>query len=137
MVFDNVITAKGAGAALELGSAIVDYFSGDNGKGDERRRTMTIELTILVSVVSVSAALFFGIKSAKKADMNDVEERAKKNAEITVRLEQLITMTSGMQEDMKALASKFNGFEKTTERLSYRVEELDRRISVMEKGGQQ
>lgn len=98
---------------------------------------MTIELTILVSVVSVSAALFFGIKSAKKSDMNDVEERAKKNAEITVRLEQLIQMTSGMQEDMKALASKFNGFEKTTERLSYRVEELDRRISVMEKGGQQ
>jgi len=35
VVFDNVITAKGAGAALELGSAIVDYFSGDNGKGDE------------------------------------------------------------------------------------------------------
>ncbi len=35
VVCDNIITAKGAGAALEFGSAIVDYFSGESGTGDE------------------------------------------------------------------------------------------------------
>lgn len=35
VVSDNIITAKGAGAALEFGSAIVDYFSGESGSGDE------------------------------------------------------------------------------------------------------
>ncbi len=35
VVSDNIITAKGAGAALEFGSAIVDYFSGESGVGDE------------------------------------------------------------------------------------------------------
>ena len=35
VVSDNFITAKGAGAALEFGAAIVDYFSGESGKGDE------------------------------------------------------------------------------------------------------
>lgn len=95
---------------------------------------MTIEITVLISVISVSAAVFFGIKSAKKADMADVEERAKHQAEITVKLEQLITMTSGMKEEMKALASKISDFEKTTDRLSYRLDELDRRVSDLEKG---
>ena len=46
---------------------------------------MSIEITILVSVISVSFAVFFGIKSAKRADIEDVEERAKKNAEIRQR----------------------------------------------------
>ncbi len=32
-VCDHIITAKGAGAALEFGSAIVDYFSGEDGIG--------------------------------------------------------------------------------------------------------
>lgn len=35
VVSDNIITARGAGAALEFGSSIVDYFSGENGVGDE------------------------------------------------------------------------------------------------------
>lgn len=95
---------------------------------------MTVEITILVSVISVSAALFFGIKSARKADMADVEERAKHQAEITVKLEQLITMTSGMKEEMKALASKISDFEKTTDRLGYRLDEVERRIADLEKG---
>lgn len=95
---------------------------------------MTIEITVLISVISVSAALFFGIKSGKKSDMADVEERAKHQAEITVKLEQLISMTSGMKEEMKALAAKISDFEKTTDRLSYRLDEIDRRISDLEKG---
>ncbi len=32
---DNVITARGAGAALEFGEAIVDYFAGLDGSGRE------------------------------------------------------------------------------------------------------
>lgn len=39
-VCDNVITAKGAGAALEFGAAIVDYFSGEDGAGAKTLDTM-------------------------------------------------------------------------------------------------
>ncbi len=39
-VCDNVITAKGAGAALEFGAAIVDYFSGEDGVGAKTLDTM-------------------------------------------------------------------------------------------------
>jgi hypothetical protein len=36
---------------------------------------MTIEVTILISVVSVSAAIFFGIKSLKRANKQDTEQQ--------------------------------------------------------------
>lgn len=40
VVCENIITAKGAGAALEFGSAIVDYFSGQAGVGTEILKNM-------------------------------------------------------------------------------------------------
>ena len=96
---------------------------------------MTIEITLLISIVSVSAALFFGLKSAKKADVSDIEERAKKNAEINFKLERLLTITSNMQEEMKAMGSRVTNDEKATEMLSLRYEELERRVTTLEKGG--
>lgn len=41
---------------------------------------MTIEITILISVVSVSAAIFFGIKSNHRADRQDIEQQKKEAA---------------------------------------------------------
>lgn len=96
---------------------------------------MTIEITILISVISVSAALFFGIKSAKRADTADIEERAKKDAEINFKLEKLLTITSGMQDEMKALTKRISEYEKTTDMLSVRYDELERRVEILEKGG--
>lgn len=43
-VCDNIITAKGAGAALEFGAAIVDYFSGEAGAGEAILSTMQYPL---------------------------------------------------------------------------------------------
>lgn len=96
---------------------------------------MTIEITLLISIVSVSAALFFGLKSAKKADVSDIEERAKKNAEINFKLERLLSITSSMQEEMKSMGSRITSDEKATEMLNLRYEELERRVSTLEKGG--
>lgn len=47
---------------------------------------MNIELTILISLISVSAALFFGLKSAKRLDKQDIESKAMENAKIIVKL---------------------------------------------------
>jgi len=96
---------------------------------------MTIEITLLISIISVSAAVFFGLKSAKKADVSDIEERAKKNAEINFKLERLLSITSSMQEEMKSMSTRITSDEKATEMLSLRYEELERRVSTLEKGG--
>jgi len=93
---------------------------------------MTIELTILISVVSVSAAIFFGIKGAKRADVNDIEERAKKNAEIIFKLDEALTLMRKMQEELKEQGSRISKDEKDTEMLSMRYTELEKRVEKLE-----
>lgn len=93
---------------------------------------MTIEITILISVISVSAAIFFGIKGAKRADVNDIEERAKKNAEIIFKLDEALTLMRKMQEELKEQGSRISKDEKDTEMLSMRYADLERRVEKLE-----
>lgn len=95
---------------------------------------MTIEITILISVISVSTAVFFGIKSAKRADVNDIEERAKKNAEINFKLDNLLAIVSSMQEELKLQAARLNKDETETEMLSVRLSSLEKRVERLEDG---
>ena len=53
---------------------------------------MTIEVALLVSVVSVSFAIFFGLKSNKRADIKDIEERVKENTRINMKLDESINI---------------------------------------------
>lgn len=96
---------------------------------------MTIEITILISIISVSAAVFFGLKSAKRADVEDIEERAKRNAEINYKLEELLAITKNMQDEIKSMGTRVTADEKVTEKLAYQYEQLDIRVAKLEKGG--
>ena len=93
---------------------------------------MTIEITILISVISVSAAIFFGMKNLKKADTDSVKEDAKKNAEIIFKLDESISMLRSMQEDMKEMASRMARTEKDTEMLAMRFATLEKRVDRLE-----
>lgn len=96
---------------------------------------MTIEITILISIISVSAAVFFGLKSAKRADVEDIEERAKRNAEINYKLEELLSITKNMQDEIKSMGTRVTADEKVTEKLAYQYEQLEIRVAKLEKGG--
>lgn len=96
---------------------------------------MTIEITILISIISVSAAVFFGLKSAKRADVEDIEERAKRNAEINYKLEELLAITKNMQDEIKSMGTRVTADEKVTEKLAYQYEQLEIRVAKLEKGG--
>lgn len=93
---------------------------------------MTIEITILISVISVSSAVFFGLKNMKRADKDDISKQAERNAEINVKLDNLLSMVSNMQADVKELSSRLTKDEKDTAELFIKFSELDRRIERLE-----
>ena len=93
---------------------------------------MTIEITILISVISVSSALFFGLKNMKKTDEEDIKEKAEKNAEINIKLDNLLAMVSNLQADIKELTSRLTKDEKDTEMLMIKFNELEKRIERLE-----
>ena len=93
---------------------------------------MTIEVTILISIISVSFAIFAGMKNLKKADTDSIEERARKNAEINLKLDNLLSIVSQMNEDMKELTNRLTKDEKETELLTLRYAELEKRVEKLE-----
>jgi len=79
---------------------------------------MTIEVTILISVVSVAFAIFFGLKSNHRNDVKDIEERATKNAEINYKLDSISNNVNDIKYDISATRKK--------------VDDIDRRLIIVE-----
>ena len=69
----------------------------------------------------------------KRADEDDIKEKAERNAEINVKLDNLITMVSNMQSDMKEVTSRLTKDEKDTEMLTLRFVDLEKRVERLEK----
>lgn len=84
---------------------------------------MTIELALVISIVSVAFAVFFGLKNNKRADTNDIENRAREMAEISIKLGHILTINSEIKEQ---LASLVRDVQMHSERLT-KVEELAKR----------
>lgn len=96
---------------------------------------MTIELTILISVISVCATLIFGITNWKKSNDSDVETRTEQITEIKVKLEEALSLLKSMQDELKGLIDRVTADEKKTDMLSVRVDHLEKRVDNLEKGG--
>ncbi len=79
---------------------------------------MTIELTILISVVSVAFAIFFGLKSNRRNDIKDIEEKVARDTKIDTKLD----IISGDVKDIK------DNISATKEK----VDDIDRRLIKVE-----
>lgn len=79
---------------------------------------MTIEISILIGIVSVAFAVYFGLKSNHRNDVKDIEERAARDAKINYKLDQII-------DDNKEYKSELIETKK-------RVDEIDRRVVIVE-----
>lgn len=96
---------------------------------------MTIELTILISVISVCATLIFGIANWKKSNDSNVEARTEQITEIRVKVEEALNLLKSMQDELKNLIDRVTEDEKKTDVLYAKVESMERRIDRLEKGG--
>ena len=96
---------------------------------------MTIEITILISVVSVCATLIFGISNWRKSNEGDIQARTEQITEIRVKVEEALTLLKSMQDELKSLIERVTEDEKKTDVLYARVDNLERRVDNLEKGG--
>lgn len=79
---------------------------------------MTIGLTTLLTIVSVSAAVYFGIKSSRRNDTKDIEERAANNAKINLKLDTISGTVNDIKYDISATRKQ--------------VEDIDKRLVITE-----
>lgn len=101
---------------------------------------MSIEVTILISVVSVSFAIYSGLKNLKRADTSDIETRAKEQATVNVKLDTIATdcrdikgEISSVRTDIQDLNTRLIKVEQSVKSAHHRIDEIGdtRRIDAV------
>ena len=97
---------------------------------------MTVEVALLVSIVSVVFSVFFGIKNSKRRDSKDIEERVRDNTRINVKLDNITQTTQeikseiySMREDIKSHNDRLIKVEESVKSAHHRINTLEERMN--------
>ena len=63
---------------------------------------MSIEISLLLTGISVAFAIFFGLKSNRRNDVKDIEERAANNAKVNMKLDTISVAVNDIKYDITA-----------------------------------
>lgn len=95
---------------------------------------MTIELALLISVVSVAFSIYFGLKNKNRNDTADTERKAAETAVINVKLDQIGGDVRDIKYDMSAvkkdvqnLTERMVVVEQSTKSAHHRIDGLEER----------
>lgn len=97
--------------------------------------TITVEMALLVSIVSVAFSVYFGLKNAKRTDAKEIEERVKTDTRINMKLDSIGSNVedvkadmSTMKEDIKNMDKRLVIVEQSAKSLHHRVDTMEERI---------
>ena len=96
-----------------------------------------IEITLLISIISVSFSVFFGLKNSKKTDEKDIAERIARDTRTDMKLDEISTNVREVKETVKNIQNDIKDHEGRIVKLesSYkaehkRLDELFRMVKI-------
>jgi len=100
---------------------------------------MTVEVALVISFVSLCISAYLGFKGSKRTDTKDIEERAKENAMINFKLDNIEQATKDIRSDISTLRNEMMAHndriikvEESTRSAHKRIDGLEHRLN---KGG--
>lgn len=100
---------------------------------------MSIEITVLISAVSVAFAIFFGLKNNKRADTKEIEERTRDRAELNLKLDFISKQTNEIKEQISSLVKevqnhgeKIAELQQSTKSAHHRIDTIEQRLNEKE-----
>ena len=94
---------------------------------------MTVEVALIISIVSVVFSVFFGLKNNRRTDTKDIEERVKENTRINFKLDnigqttqEIKTEISSMREDIKSHNDRIIKLEESCKSAHHRIDMSER-----------
>jgi septal ring factor EnvC (AmiA/AmiB activator) len=94
---------------------------------------MTIELTILISSVSVAFAIYFGISNVKRNRAADERKDASEMTTVIVKLENIGETMMEVKRDLNALRSELHATSERLVRLEESTKQAHKRIDTLER----
>ena len=93
---------------------------------------MTIEVSLLMSGISIAFAIFFGISTRNRAVKQDTREEARNGAEMMVKMENIQNTLIEFKTEMKNDREEMNEVKKTGIQNEASLKSLHKRIDRME-----
>ena len=97
---------------------------------------MTIEVALLISVISVCFSVYFGLKNSKHTDSKDIEERVADSTRINVKLDNINQTTveikqeiASMRDDIKSHNDRLIKVEESIKSAHHRLDTLENRLN--------
>lgn len=92
---------------------------------------MSIEISLLISGISVAAAIFFGIKSSKRTEKKDIQTDAAQLTTVIVKLEnistgitEIKTEMTNVKNDIKENRERIIKLEESAKQAHRRIDEI-------------
>ena len=97
---------------------------------------MTIELALLISIVSVSFSVFFGLKNNKRSDTKEIQEKIARDTRTDMKLDEIASDVKEVKETVKNIQNDVKDHEGRITKLeaSYKAEHkrLDELFGMVE-----
>ena len=90
----------------------------------KRGLIMTIELALLISIVSVSFSVFFGLKNNKRSDTKEMQEKIARDTRTDMKLDEIASDVKEVKETVKNIQNDVKDHEGRIVKLeaSYKAE---------------
>ena len=85
---------------------------------------MTIEIALLISIVSVAFSIFFGLKNSRKSDEKDIADRIARDTRTDMKLDEISCNVREVKETVKNIQNEIKDHEGRIVKLeaSYKAE---------------
>ena len=97
---------------------------------------MTVEVALLISVVSVVFSIYFGLKNNRRTDSKEIEERVKENTRINMKLDETINISketrneiSKIREDINKHDNRLVKVEESAKQAHHRLDTIENRLN--------
>lgn len=102
--------------------------------------TIQLSAAIVISVLSLLFSAIMGLKSNKRTDSKDLEERVKENTRINMKLDNINSTTQDIKQELLTVRTdlqKHNDkliiLEQSCKQAHKRIDELNNRLNIDEK----
>ena len=95
---------------------------------------MTIEVStaIIISVLSLGFSVFMGLKSNKRTDAKDIEERVKENTRINMKLDAISNNTTDIKNEVSEMRKEINSHDSRIIKVEESAKQAHHRLDTIE-----
>lgn len=93
---------------------------------------MTVEVALIISVLSCGFSIFFGMKNNKRSDSTDVANRVAEITRLEVKIDSLLLSMDEFKSELKNQRTEINNITKELVELKASAKQAHKRIDSLE-----